>query len=350
MTLEESKVFYLFIKSMPAKVPLVSIIVPIYNVESYLKKCLDSIVRQTYKNLEIILIDDGSTDNSGVIADKYAKKCKRIRILHKKNSGLSSARNAGLRIARGQWIAFVDSDDYVNNNYISKLVQLAIKRNADIATCNYNMVDLSGKIKKPSLHWTSKVLTGQEAVNDVFENKRQASIWLSLFKANIFKEHTITFPEGREYEDIPTRIKTLSFASKVAYTNERLYYYVIRKNSITHKDFTKNVYRDKIAAIRDMDKFLKINETKSNNLFYTYYKYRVIESILNDMANRNALRLNTKRIWHDTRKQLTSLYPNVEFPNVKTKIARKIRLILSFSQPLYCTILNKQTLSKIITR
>ena len=116
---------------------LVSIIVPIYNVEKYIKECIDSIINQTYKNLEIILVDDGSPDCCPKICDEYSKKDKRIKVIHKENGGLSSARNAGLDVAKGEYVSFIDSDDVVDEKFIETLYNLCIENNCDISECNF---------------------------------------------------------------------------------------------------------------------------------------------------------------------------------------------------------------------
>ena len=128
--------------------PLISVIVPIYNVAKYLPKCIDSLLRQTYKNLEIILIDDGSTDNSGKICDEYSKKDKRIKVIHKQNGGVCSARNQGLDIAKGNYIAFVDPDDYVLPDMYKTLLNILQKENANIAVCDMADIDIDGRLNK----------------------------------------------------------------------------------------------------------------------------------------------------------------------------------------------------------
>lgn len=119
---------------------LISIIIPVYNVEKYIGKCIDSLIKQKYDNLEIILIDDGSSDNSGEICDKYAKKDKRIKVIHKKNSGQADSRNIGISKASGKYIGFVDSDDYIDKDYYNRLYKTLVKNNADVVTCKYQNV------------------------------------------------------------------------------------------------------------------------------------------------------------------------------------------------------------------
>ena len=119
---------------------LISVIVPVYNVEKYIKKCLDSIIYQTYKNIEIILVDDGSTDNSGIICDVYKERDKRIKVIHKKNNGVSAARNTGIENANGKWISFVDSDDWIDKNYFEILISKIYNNDIDCILCCYNRV------------------------------------------------------------------------------------------------------------------------------------------------------------------------------------------------------------------
>ena len=315
--------------------PLVSIIVPIYNVEECLNRCLESLLNQSYRKTEIILVDDGSTDNSSRIADCYARYDRRIHVIHKTNGGLSSARNVGLRYVAGEWIAFVDSDDYVDKNYISTLLQLAQSNNAEIAMCNYYRVKLDGTVSESLLGWTSEVLTNKEAIDDIFTYKRAVSVWQSIFRADLFYDNNILFPEGREYEDISTKVKTLFFANKVAFTNEKLYYYVEREGSITNQSFKESVFHDKLSAARDVENLLEENEADGFSEFFGNYKYLIVESVLTDMTRRNVSQVNVRKIWRATRRQLASLYPRTKFPSARKRIRHGVLLALSSSRWLY---------------
>ena len=219
--------------------PLISVIVPIFNVKEYLKKCVDSILAQSYKNTEIILVDDGSTDKSGEIADVYERKNKKIKTIHKQHGGLSSARNAGIEAASGEWIAFVDSDDYIDECFLERLYSLTQKNNADIATCSFEAFTDDNSILKKSPVWPTEVMTGEKAIICSFKNKLPAYICLSLFSAKLFANSNMRFPEGKEFEDIAIRVRLLSQAKKVAFTNEKLYYYLMRGDAITGKEFSK---------------------------------------------------------------------------------------------------------------
>ena len=202
---------------------LISVIVPVYNVKEFVKKCLDSLVRQSYKNLEIIVVDDGSTDGSGRICDEFAALDKRMRVFHKKNGGLSDARNFGIKKAKGEIIAFVDSDDLVSEDFVSAMYEGMTKSNADIVICGYNLV----KPKKEVMSGkgaAAKLLTQQENIDIV--------AWNKLYKKSLFMDNNIWFPKGQKHEDTLTTYKVLSKARKVAYLDEALYCYVERGDSI----------------------------------------------------------------------------------------------------------------------
>ncbi len=204
--------------------PLISIVVPVYNVENYILKCLNSLIKQNYKQIEIILVDDGSTDESGKICDEFKEKDDRIRVFHKKNGGLSSARNYGIKKAKGDIIAFVDSDDYVKDGFVLDLYRGMQAGNADIVICGYNN-------EKPK----NETISGKEATIRLLTKQENIDIisWNKLYKKKLFTDNNIIFPEGKKHEDTLTTYKLMSKAKKVTYIDESLYIYVERKGSIT---------------------------------------------------------------------------------------------------------------------
>ena len=211
---------------------LVSIIVPIYKVEQYLRRCLDSIINQTYTNLEIILVDDGSPDNCPQICDEYAAKDKRIVVIHKENGGLSDARNVGLDISKGEYISFVDSDDWVSLDYINELYSSLIKVHADIAIINHKHVTdilINENERKHPL----KIFLKQQALFKLIVKQYQPFVtsWGKLYRKELFKN--IRFPVGKCHEDEFTSHLLINAASKVVYLNRILYFYYQRPNSIT---------------------------------------------------------------------------------------------------------------------
>lgn len=204
-------------------ITLVSVIVPVYNVEDFVGKCLKSITQQSYENLDIVVVDDGSTDGSGRICDEFAKNDKRITVFHKENGGLSDARNFGIKKAKGELIAFIDSDDWVKKDYISVMYRAMNRADTDIAICGYNNV----KPQEATMGGedaTVKLLTKQENIDIV--------AWNKLYKKSLFVENEIYFPVGKKHEDALTTYKILAKARKVTYVSQSLYEYIKRKNSI----------------------------------------------------------------------------------------------------------------------
>ena len=212
--------------------PLISIIVPIYKVEEYIKNCIDSIISQTYKNLEIILVDDGSPDNCGNICEEYSLKDKRIKVIHKKNGGLSSARNAGLDIASGEYIGFIDSDDWIEGDMYESLYNALVEYNADISVCGRYIVQ-GNRITTISDSEKAEVFTRREALSELVLDEYSGMknfAWDKLYKKELFEN--IRYPEGKYYEDIFTTYKLFSLSNKIVDIKSPKYYYLLREDSI----------------------------------------------------------------------------------------------------------------------
>lgn len=238
---------------------LISVIVPVYNVEKYLPQCIDSILNQTEKNLEIILVDDGSLDNSGKICDEFSKKDDRIVVIHKKNNGLSSARNAGLEIAKGNYIGFVDSDDWLDKSMYEILLKLLKENNSDISCCDFfKTANSDGSIP----HIDNEIINSYnniESLNNFYNDLYTQTVvaWNKLYKRELFKD--ISYPVGKIHEDEGTTYKLYYKANKITYTNRPLYYYRITPNSITTSKFNKkrldiiDVYDEKVKFIKNIN-------------------------------------------------------------------------------------------------
>ncbi len=221
---------------------LVSIVVPVYNVERYLPTCVDSLLTQTYTNLEIILVDDGSTDRSSGLCDCYAKNNERVRAIHKPNGGLSSARNAGLDVAGGVYIAFVDSDDYVDSHYIETLHSAITDSDADLALCAFNLVDESHQrldtisldpgVMSTEDFWGRYFVGGSSSV----PKGASAAVvaWNKLYKSSIFS--TLRYAEGRLYEDEYILCDVISRCNRIVAISDVLYFYLQRSGSIMGTD------------------------------------------------------------------------------------------------------------------
>lgn len=277
--------------------PLISVIVPIYNVASYLPQCIESLQQQSYSPLEIILIDDGSTDNSGDIAERYAKKDQRINVFHKDNGGLSDARNYGIRRANGDYFIFVDSDDYVSSEYVYHLYRLLSSTHALIAATGIvSFIDGNTiRNKKTSMQKHNAmptVFSVQEALENMLYIRRVApNAFAKIYDKRLFNE--IMFPVGKLYEDIATIAKLIDKAGAFACTSEADYYYRIRDNSIRTSSFSlRNLdLLDQLDVVRRLveSKYPAIMPSYRNKLqsalFNLYMKIPYKNVIYKDIAN-----------------------------------------------------------------
>jgi glycosyltransferase involved in cell wall biosynthesis len=213
--------------------PIVSIVVPVYNVDEYISKCIDSLLSQTLKKIEIILVDDGSTDLSGKICDEYALKDNRIKVIHKENNGLSSARNSGLAIANGDYIGFVDSDDWVKEDMFEFLYKNIMTYDADISVCGHFIVD--GVTVEPIRNdGEIKILNHTEALSAILlDDEINSFAWDKLYKRKLFVD--LYYPVGRRFEDIAFTYLVFNRSKRVVQTNVSKYYYVRRSDSICLK-------------------------------------------------------------------------------------------------------------------
>lgn len=246
--------------------PVVSIIVPVYNVKSYVGECVESLCRQTYTNLEILLVDDGSTDGSGEVCDEYAGRDERIRVIHQANRGLSGARNMGLDDARGEYIAFVDSDDLVSPNYVETLYELLMKYEADIAACAYakgtteQLTDIREKVL--SLDNVREICMPSVKLLKQWHGKykqQETVAWNKLYCREVWNgRKKIRFPEGRNHEDVLISHLVVQGAKTIVLTTEILYFYRIRKGSITlQTEYDREKVWQNLRAQRERMEFFR---------------------------------------------------------------------------------------------
>ena len=219
------------------KQPLISVVVPVFNVEKYLKKNLDSIISQTYKNLQIILVNDGSTDNSAAICAKYLKKDSRIELIEQENAGLSAARNAGIEKAKGEYLAFVDSDDSIDADYFEYLYKLIAENDADMSICGIRESFENGKERILSEGYNDKNLSQADCLKHMLlEQGYNCSAYAKLYKRELWND--IEYPYAKHYEDLGTTYEYVLRSHKIAYGAEAKYEYFIRKGSISHSKFS----------------------------------------------------------------------------------------------------------------
>jgi glycosyltransferase involved in cell wall biosynthesis len=277
-------------KMMKAKV---SIIVPVYNVERYLRRCVDSILAQKFRDYELILVNDGSTDDGGKLCDEYAEQHFNVRVIHKSNGGLSSARNAGLEIADSEYIAFVDSDDYIHPEMIGTLHELARANSSDVAMCHYvrTSEDLIshefGSAATEVSHFTNiQAINELLRVDEDHQNGKRNGLhwvlaWNKLYKRQLFDG--LRYKDGVLFEDIHIIHRLLYKCSKITYIPKPLYYYYQRPESIVNSSFTMRK-ADKVYALEDRAIFLRsAGETQLYrralktylDVFYWYY-YRAV--------------------------------------------------------------------------
>ena len=274
-------------KDTNLKEELISIVIPVYNVEKYLKKCLDSIINQTYKNLEIILVNDGSTDKSADICKEYAKNDKRIIYIEQENQGLSCARNTGINNIHGKYIAFVDSDDYININFIEKLYTILIETNSDIAVCNYSKVNENSKIDiNKKEEDVKRVFSGTSKFYNIYNELENVTVvaWNKLYKVDIFKN--IRYPNGKVHEDEFVIYDIIKVSKKIVYTTCNYYYYFQRSNSITGN---YNIKRAVILeALEDrLNKFKNDNKKILYSLTLYDYYYQLLTQYIMIVKNYN---------------------------------------------------------------
>ena len=258
---------------------LISVIVPVYNVEKYVERCIKTLTQQTYRNIEIIIIDDGSPDNAGIICDELSKKDERIKVIHQKNQGLSGARNTGIDEARGEYLLFVDSDDWVHEDMVEVLYHLLVDNNAQIAACGTEIVDDKGHIAYFSDDLEEiKVFSTEEAMIELPLDERIRNVaWNKLYKKELFND--IRFPVGMIFEDIATTYRLIDKAEIIVYCGKPLYCYYKSENSILRSEFSLKWF-DKVTACKMRAEYYQIHYPEISKRVSLYY----VRSVLNTLA------------------------------------------------------------------
>ena len=254
----------------------VSVIVPIYNVEKYLKCCVDSIINQTYKNLEIILVDDGSTDNSPKICDEYKNIDDRIVVIHKKNGGVSSARNDGIKKAKGIYISFVDSDDWIDENYISDLYNSSLNNNTDIVCCGYKRV-YENKSEIININRFNEIIDNTELVNNILNVQTGFGFChMKLIKKELIGN--VHFSEKLVVGEDALFIIQISNKATASFVNKPLYNYRFNHESVVRK-YDPNYPNKYLVSMQEMNEYVdnkyENDETIKNN-FYNYVAYHIL--------------------------------------------------------------------------
>ncbi len=245
----------------------VSIVIPVYNVERYLGECLDSIVNQTYKNLQIILVDDGSTDNSGKICDEYAQNDNRITVVHQENQGAGAAKNTGLDLVEGEYLSLIDSDDYIEYDFYEVLVSGIEEHNADVVQCLFRKTFVNNSYDR-RYNFSStgdRVLTSKKYLFEMLYDWKYAVFWNKLFKASLLGE--TRFPVDRKIDDEFFTYKLICNAKKIVNIDDVLYNYRMRQSSVMNENDNEKLIRDRIDSFEERLGFIKKVYPNLNKFF-----------------------------------------------------------------------------------
>ena len=297
---------------------LISIIVPIYNVEKYLKECIESIINQTYKNIEIILVDDGSPDNCGKICDEYSQRDKRIILIHKENGGLSDARNKGIDIAKGDYLTFIDSDDFVNIDYIEKLYNSIKLNNTKLAQCGISKVNENNEIIEKLNYDENYIKTSHEILNELYGKHliENVVVWNKMYAKELFEN--IRFPVGKIHEDEFTTYKIFYSVDRISLLSDCLYNYRQTNESIIGKKFNKKRLNLLEALEERMDFFKNRNEI---DLYEKTLKFYIEELRLYYIKVKKYIE-NSKEIQQDIKRKYKIEYK--KFVKIKSKKTKEI--------------------------
>lgn len=289
--------------------PLISVIIPVYRVEEYLNECMESIVHQTYQNLEIILVDDGSPDNCPQMCDEWAKKDYRIKVIHKENGGLSSARNAALEIFKGEYVAFVDSDDWVDIHLYETLYSDIIAHDADISVIGTWKV-YDNRKENITKNFKEREFTGEQALHDFLylRNNLAGGTWDKLFRRELFTD--LRFPEGLNAEDRYTHAVLYSKIKKLHFNPQPMYYYRYRENSICTSDINPHTF-DRIQIVEKVCEYLDGMRYKDQKAV-EYFKMKGYHDILYKLVFIGADKKYIKEYKKNTRKYFWKTIRNKE--------------------------------------
>jgi len=281
---------------------LISVIVPVYKVEDYLDRCVQSILDQTYTNLEIILVNDGSPDRCPQMCDEWAKKDSRICVIHKENGGLSDARNAGMRLARGEYIAFVDSDDWLNKAFIENLYESAVANDCEAVGCRFHMTDKEQETEPDVSTCVLRIVDRTTAVSDLIDDQIRQVVWNKLYKRELIRD--IPFAKGKYHEDEFWSYQVLGRIKRYAEIDYVGYNYFQRVGSIMGENYSLKRL-DVLEAKENRQKYLQGNlpeltDKGQTNLFFTcIYCGQMVQKYLNHAERKQAFfRLKeTSRRW-----------------------------------------------------
>ena len=264
---------------------LISIVIPIYNASKYLEKCINSVINQTYKNLEIILVNDGSIDNSLDICNDFKDKDNRIKVISKKNEGVSKTRNIGIDKCKGKYLMFLDSDDYIDEIYVEKMYTYLTKNNLSMVTSSMTLVDVNYNVLKVSSYKDkSDILQVKDIYKDIVNTSYFCPIWKNIIKISLIKDNSIYFDDSLKFgEDLLFSFKIIQSCEKIGYLSFPGYFYVQNNASITHNnsfDFVKKYVEDNKHVYSILNEYINDDVLITNRLF-SKYNFALLKLIKN---------------------------------------------------------------------
>ena len=312
--------------------PKVSIIVPVYQVEKYLEKCVDSILAQTLADIEVLLVDDGSDDSCGTICDRYQRRDERVRVIHKRNGGISDARNAALDIATGEYIGFVDGDDHIEADMFEYLYRLCIEHGSEMSACNMTLEYEGGwEPAKPITENRIAILSPVEFYREMMRPDRllRMNVWNKLYRADLFRN--VRFPAGKAYEDVGTVYKAVFRCSRISYGSYRKYHYLIRGGSTCQVRYSR-LERDRYEMTNRMLEYIRTNEPSLLQDAVAYRMTNCFLTIANKMISSNYY---DKRFMNELRAELRKDFAVIFRPGIRS--LKRIQLVLlAADYHLYC--------------
>lgn len=279
----------------------ISIIVPVYNVREYLEKCLDSILKQTFTSFEVILINDGSTDGSGKLCEKFAEIDKRIKVIHKQNGGLSSARNVGIDNAKGELLCFIDSDDFIHSRFLEVLYERQKKDNADIVSTRYVTFSEKNAKEDCDINIQYKILNRKDFVNNLYPDIFEmigVSAWGKLYKRELFRY--IRYPEGKIYEDLYIYFDLLQMCNIISVVTPALYYYNTGNVSITKSNYLKyNRFDEFTIRLKHMEYYvnegIEVQAEYALNDYLTFFLRNAFIILLKYKEKKKEFKMHMKK-------------------------------------------------------
>ncbi|MCR5557534.1 MAG: glycosyltransferase [Butyrivibrio sp.] len=315
---------------------LISVIIPVYNVGNYLERCVESVCKQSYLNIEIILVDDGSTDDSGKICDEFGKVDDRIKVIHQTNKGLAGARNTGIDASRGEYLCFVDSDDYVHPDYVKYLYEICVDNHCQIGICGHCATDRMEKFHE--VDWGGKVLVcDRKQIFDDFYSENHVPIviaWNKIYSRECIGN--IRYDEGFIHEDEATTFKYLYNAKRIAWGKERLYYYFDRTDSITGQEYSKK----RLDILKAYENRLEFYSSHAEQEYYERECQFYLSEILNNYHKVYLYLQKDKELLGMLKSKYQKAYLNADRSN--WTVGRKMLYGVCYAYPLFYAFLKRK--------